>query len=120
MQARALRDAHRIPTAPHVLLAGAGKPAHRAVLDGARHRLHCVEIAVAGSREAGFDHIHAHALELPRDAQLLFFRHRRAGALFAVAHRGVEYDQFFLRHGCLQDCRGSRPAWLQPVNARVL
>jgi hypothetical protein len=72
--------------------------------------LHRVEIAVAGGREAGFDHVHAHALELARDAELLFFRHCRARALLAVAHGGIKYDQFFLRHGCLQDCSGPRPA----------
>ena len=67
-------------------------------LIGARHRPHRLEIAVARGRESGLDHVDPHALELPRDAQLLFARHRGAGALLAVAHRGVEYDQSFLCH----------------------
>src|SRR5438874_1209342 len=33
------------------------------------------------------------------DAQLLLARHRGAGALLAVAHGGVEYDQTLLAHG---------------------
>ena len=46
--------------------AGDDRPPHRAG-DGA-HRL---EVAVRGDREAGFDDVHAEAIELLRQAQLL-------------------------------------------------
>ena len=50
------------------------------------------EIAVRGDRKACFDDIDAHLVEQFGDLEFLFERHRRAGALFAVAQRGVEDD----------------------------
>ena len=52
-------------------------------------------------RETRFDDVDAHALELARDAHLFFLGHRRAGALLAVAHRRVEYDQMVGHRGFL-------------------
>ena len=43
--------------------------------------------------KAGLDDVDAQPLELARDARLFFLRHRRAGALLAVAQRRVENDQ---------------------------
>ena len=48
------------------------------------------EIAAGGDREAGFDHVDTHLLELRSDLQLLVEIHRRARRLLAVAQRGVE------------------------------
>src|SRR5205807_1998550 len=78
---------------------GATEAANDRVLDGLGDGTHRLEVAVRGGREARFDHIDAHALERARDAQLLLARHRGAGALLAVAHGGVEYDQTLLAHG---------------------
>jgi len=77
-----------------VLLEGARQPAHRRILHGAGHRLHGLEVAGAGDREARLDDVHAHPLERLGDADLLVPGHRRAGALLAVAQGGVENDQF--------------------------
>src|SRR5690606_32822902 len=58
------------------------------------------------------------------DAQLLFLGHGRAGALLAVAQRGVEYDDAVVAHVDLlvipaqvQACRGT-PIYL-PIVARI-
>ena len=54
-----------------------------------RHRL---EIAFGGDREARLDDVDAHVVEKLGDLQLFLERHRRAGALLAVAQRRVEND----------------------------
>src|SRR6266852_3860746 len=96
---------------PDVAIVGTAQAGHRRVLDHARNRLHRLEIAVRRGREARLDHIHAHAFQLPRNAQLLLLGHRGTGALLAVAHGGVEYDQSFfhvlLRIECLRSSRGA-------------
>ncbi len=71
-----------------------GERADGAVLDRRGDRLDRVEVAVRAGREAGFDHVDLHPLELLRDADLLFLRHRRAGRLLAVTQGRVENDQF--------------------------
>src|SRR5215831_12197308 len=98
VDASLLRRLDRLRSALDVAVVGARKPAHGAVLDDACDRPDRLEVPWAGRGEAGFDHVHAHALQLPRDAQLLFLGHRRAWALLPVAHGGVEYDQLVF-HG---------------------
>src|SRR5882672_8789692 len=98
VNASGFRVLERIDPALDVAIVGAAQPGHRRVLDRARNRLHRLEIAVRRGREARFDHVDAHPLQQPRDAQLLFLGHRGAGALLAVAHGRVEYDQFVF-HG---------------------
>ena len=71
--------------------AGDDRPPHRA--GNGAHRL---EVAVRRDREAGLDDVHAQAIELLRQAQLLGRGHAEAGRLLAVAKRGVEH----LNAGC--------------------
>jgi hypothetical protein len=58
--------------------------------------------------EAGLDDVDLQPLELPRDAQLLVARHRGAGALLAVAQRGVEDDEFVSHGRAFAGLRGAR------------
>ena len=58
-----------------------------------RDRLHRLEVALAGNREAGLDHVDAEARELLGDLELLGDVERDAGRLLAVAQRRVE-DQY--------------------------
>ena len=65
-------------------------PAITAFFDALGDRRHGLEIAIGGDREAGLDDIDAHRVEDFGNLQLFFERHGRAGALLAVAQRGVE------------------------------
>ena len=60
------------------------------ILDAASDRLHGLEVAFRGDREAGLDDVDAHLVQEIGDLQLLFQVHGGAGALLAVAQRGVE------------------------------
>jgi multidrug efflux pump subunit AcrB len=48
------------------------------------------------------------------DAQLLFLGHRRAGALLAVAHGGVEYDQVLFHGDAPSQIGAMRPEVTSP------
>ena len=104
MQARRTRDAHGLTATAHILFIGARQAADRAVFDRAGYGLHRLEIAIAGGGKTRFDNIHVHALQLARDADFFFLGHGSAGALFAVAHSGVEYDEFLFGHDFLRHC----------------
>ena len=54
--------------------------------------LHRLEVAGRGDGEAGLDDVHAEVLEGAGDLELLGQVHAAAGALLAVAQRGVEDD----------------------------
>ena len=79
-----------------VFFHGTRQRTNRTVLHGLGHGLDRLEVAGAGGREAGLDDVHAHALQGLGDAHLLVAGHGRARALFAVAQRGVENDQFVI------------------------
>src|SRR3981081_4211952 len=55
-----------------------------------------LEVAFGGDREAGPDHGDAHVVEHFGDFELLLEAHGRAGALFAIAQGGVEYNDAVL------------------------
>src|SRR5690606_38948215 len=60
------------------------------------------EITGTGNRKTRLDDIHTQALKGPGNAQLFFLGHRRAGALLAIAQRGVEDDDAIIAaHGKL-------------------
>ena len=59
-------------------------------------RLHRLEVAGRGDREAGLDDVHAEVVEGVGDLELLGEVHAGAGRLLAVAQRGVE-DQDAIR-----------------------
>ena len=75
-----------------VAAAGAGEAGDHRAADLAGDALHALEIARRGDREAGLDHVDAELGEGARHAELLLEVHREAGALLAVAERGVEDD----------------------------
>ena len=73
----------------------AREPGDDRPLDLARDRLHRLEVARRGDREAGLDDVDAEPRELVGDLQLLGRVQRDAGRLLAVAQRRVE-DQYRL------------------------
>ena len=61
---------------------------------------HGAEIALGGDGKARLDDIHAHLVEQPRDLELFLVAHGGAGALLAVAQRGVEnHNPVFVASG---------------------
>ena len=90
MDARPLRVPHRLAGARDVGGDGAREPATTAFFDAPGDLAHRLEIAARGDREAGLDDVDAHLVEQLGDLELLLERHGRAGALLAVAQRGVE------------------------------
>ena len=93
VDARPPRLAHRLAGAGDVGGDGAGEAGDDGVLHAPGDLAHRLEIAVRGDREAGLDDVDAHLVEEVGDLELLLERHGRAGALLAVAQRGVEdYD----------------------------
>ena len=100
---------------------GAGQAAHGAVLDGRGHRLHGLEVAVAGNREAGLDHVHPEFLQGLGDTDLLLPSHGGARALLAVPERGIEDDEvLFFAHGSLSRCRVARMQGRRGCSCSVL
>ena len=65
-------------------------PATVAFLHALGNGAHRLEVAVRGDGEARLDDVDAHGVEAVGDLELLLERHGRAGALLAVAQRGVE------------------------------
>src|SRR5687768_15615804 len=101
VDAPGVRPLQRVDAALDVAVVRAAQAAHGRVPDGAGDGAHRLEVAVGRGGKAGLDHVHAHALERARDAQLLVLGHGRARALLAVAHGGVEYDEVVLAHGMI-------------------
>src|SRR3954470_5314718 len=90
VDARPLGIPDRVPGGVDVLEARAGEPADARAVDLARDRLHRLEVAWRGDREAGLDHVHPEPPELVGDLELLDLVQRDARRLLAVAQRGVE------------------------------
>ena len=80
----------RVPGGVDVGLVGAREAADHRALDLAGDRLHRLEVAGRGDREAGLDHVHAEPGELLGDLHLLLGVQRDARRLLAVAQRRVE------------------------------
>ena len=96
VDARALGVAHRVPGCVDVLEAGAGEAADHRAVNLARDRLHRLEVARRGDREARLDDVDAELRELLRDLELLGLVQRDAGRLLAVPQRRVE-DSYVIR-----------------------
>ena len=126
VDARALGDADRLAGAGDVARDGAGEAGDGHVGAGATGDfLHRLEIALTGDREAGLDDVDAHLLQQFGDLELLLEGHRGAGALLAVAQRGVEDDDAVLAgvgcgggHGSLLPS-GGRPGPISSAGVRV-
>src|SRR4051812_45749414 len=67
-------------------------------LDLAGDRLHCLEVAGRGDREAGLDHVDPQARELVGDLELLARVQRDPGALLPVPQGGVEDEYAVVGH----------------------
>ena len=115
---------HRLAGPVDVLLPGARQAGDGGALDPPGDRRDRLEIAVRGDREAGLDDVDAHRVEEIGDLELLLEGHGRAGALLAVAQRGVEDQHAVLgrrRSGCwsvmvviLEELRRSASSWQAP------
>ena len=76
----------------------AREPGDHGALDLARDRLHGLEVARRGDREAGLDDVHAQPRELVGDLELLGRVQRDAGRLLAVSQGGVEDENAVVGH----------------------
>ena len=81
-----------VPAGADVALDAAGQTADDGALHLARDGLHRLEVAGAGGREAGLDHVHAQTHELVGDLELLADVEADARGLLAVAEGGIEED----------------------------
>ena len=67
----------------------------------------CGEVALADHRETALDHVHLQPSQLPRDLEFLAQRHRRAGALLAIAECRVKNDDPVFFHVVVSRFGGS-------------
>ena len=81
---------HGLAGAVDVELAGPRQAAHHRPLEALGDLGDGLEVALRGDREARLDDVDAHRVEEVGDLQLLLEGHGGAGALLAVAQRGVE------------------------------
>ena len=102
MHARRFGASHCLAAAAYVFLIRTCQTAYGTVAHRRRDCFDRLEITVASRRKSRFYYIDPHAFEMTRDTQLFFLRHRRARALLAIAHGGIEYDQLFFFHDCLR------------------
>ena len=128
------RLAHRLAGPVDVLHAGrARQPGDGRLLDALGDLAHGLEVAVRGDREARLDDVDPHLVEEVGDLDLLLQRHGGAGALLAVAQRGVEdQDAVLVGPGARLNghrsrsfsaplvgaLRGSEPEW-RPLSAQA-
>ncbi len=90
MDARQRGVAHRLAGAGDIALDGAGEARDARPLGAPGDFGDGLEIALRGDGEARLDNIDAHRVEQMGDFELGLEGHGRAGALLAVAQRGVE------------------------------
>ena len=90
MNARTGRILESLPGSFNVHGTCAGQSSDDRPSNGGSHGLHGFEIAIRGNGKAGFDHVHAQAIELLRHPQLFLDVHAAAWRLFAVPQGGVE------------------------------
>ena len=93
VDARPGRLAERLPSPINVIRVAARQTADHRPLDLPGNRLHRLEIARRGDREARFDDVDTEVLERLGDLQLFPQVHAGAWRLLAVAKRRVENDQ---------------------------
>ncbi|MHC2538097.1 hypothetical protein ACVJMY_007666 [Bradyrhizobium diazoefficiens] len=96
VDAAALCEFHSLRAAVDVGGMGAGQAGDDGVLGAAGDLADRLEVALGGDREAGLDDVDAHIIQELGDLELLLEGHGGAGALLAVAQRGVENDDAVL------------------------
>ena len=112
------RVPHRLPRAVDVLERGARQRRDGRAAHGLADRLDRLEVALAGDREPGLDHVDAEAPELLRDLELLAHVERDARRLLAVPQGRVE-DLHVVAHGSASFwCLGSQGWWRLASEAR--
>ncbi len=116
MDAPALGMAHRLAGPGDVRGDGPGQPRNRRALCAAGDLGHSLEVAVGGDGEPRLDDVHTHRIEQLRHRELLVEGHGGAGALLAVAQRGVEDQDPVAGAGCV-GCRAHGVAFLNPARA---
>src|SRR5208282_4756698 len=79
-----------LPGAVHIAATSASQARDDGAPHGSGDALHRFEVSIGGDGEPGLDHVHAEALELLGQAQLLLHIHAAARRLLAVTKRGVE------------------------------
>ncbi len=80
-----------LPGALDIGGAGPGQGGDDGSPDGGGNRLHRGKVAFRGDGKAGFDDVHAQAVELVRQPQLLLHVHAASRRLLAIAQGSVEY-----------------------------
>ena len=90
MDARQRGVAHRLAGAGDIALYGAGEAGDARPLCAPGDFGDGLEITLRGDWEARFDNVDAHRIEQMRDFEFGLEGHGRAGALLAIAQRGVE------------------------------
>ena len=108
--------AYGLPGPVDVGRIGARQSGDHGAFDLPGDRLHGLEVARRGDREAGLDDVHAQARELLGDLELLRRVQRDAGRLLAVAQRGVEDEDAVWLGGHV----GGAPVWFSDFGLFVL
>src|SRR4030095_11804582 len=106
VDARGLRVLDRVPAGARALPVVSRQPAYDRSVHLARDRLHRLEIARRGDREAGLDDVDAEPRELVGDLELLLLVERDPGRLLPVAQGRVE-DLYSVLLGSVHVVRGS-------------
>ena len=96
MDAAAFGEFHGFRAAVDVFRMGAGETGDDGVLGAPGDLADRLEVAFGGDGKTGFDDVDAHVVEHLGDLELLLEAHGGAGALFAVAQGGVEYNDAVL------------------------
>ena len=90
MDARVCGVLHGVPGAIDILVSGAGKRGHGAVLHGPGDFGNGFNVAGGGDGEAGLDYVHLQAFQALGNLQLFFQVHAAAGGLLTIAQGGIE------------------------------
>ena len=96
VDAAALGELHRRRAAVDVVRMRPREPRDDSVLRAAADLADCLKVAFARDGETGLDDVDAHVVEHLGDLELFLEGHGGAGALFAVAQGGVEYNDAVL------------------------
>ena len=85
----------------NVFFLGTRQTAHGTVFHHRGYGFNRLKVPWTGRWKTRFNDIHAQTFQLTTDTNFFITGHGCTGALFAIAHGGIKYDQFF-RHDRLQ------------------
>src|SRR5215470_9456530 len=101
VDSREFRVLERNPRMFDVLLAGACQPGNSGTMHLIGNQSHRLQLVVGSNRETCLDDVHAEALQLPRQAQLVFYSHTATGGLLAIPQAGVKNRDLLPLHAFL-------------------